>query len=39
MMKHRLDRLPLARRDKAGPSSRIGTFDIVIFFIMNIWII
>ena len=39
MMKHRLDRLPLARRDKAGPSSRIGSFDIVIFFILLIFAI
>ena len=37
MAKQKLERLPLARRDKAGPSSRIGSFDIVIFFILLIF--
>ena len=37
MAKHRLERLPLASRDKPGPSSRIGSFDIVIFFILLIF--
>ena len=37
MAKQKLERLPLARRDKAGPSSRIGGFDIVIFFILLIF--
>ena len=37
MAKTKLERLPLARRDKAGPSSRIGSFDIVIFFILLIF--
>lgn len=37
MARHKLERLPLARRDKAGPSSRIGGFDIVIFFILLIF--
>ena len=34
MKKHKLDRLPLASRDKPGPSSKIGGFDIVLFFIL-----
>ena len=37
MAKNKLERLPLARRDKVGPSSRIGSFDIVIFFILLIF--
>ena len=34
MAKTKLDRLPLARREKRGPSSRIGGFDIVLFIIL-----
>ena len=37
MAKNKLERLPLARRDKVGPSQRIGSFDIVIFFILLIF--
>ena len=37
MVKNKLERLPLARRDKVGPSQRIGSFDIVIFFILLIF--
>ena len=37
MAKRKLERLPLAKRDKAGPSSRIGSFDIVIFFILLVF--
>ena len=37
MAKTKLERLPLARRDKAGPSAKIGGFDIVLFFILLIF--
>ncbi len=33
-MKAKIDKLPLARREKMGPSSRIGPLDIVIFVIL-----
>ena len=33
-MRNRLERLPLARREKAGPSTKIGTLDIIIFVIL-----
>ena len=36
-MKNRLEKLPLARRDKAGPSSKIGGFDIVLFIILLVF--
>lgn len=37
MARTKLERLPLARRDKAGPSTRIGGFDIVLFIILLIF--
>ena len=37
MVKHQLERLPLARRDKPGPSSKIGSFDIVLCIILTIF--
>lgn len=36
-MKNKLEKLPLARRDKAGPSSKIGGFDIVLFIILLVF--
>ena len=37
MEKAKLKRLPLAKRDKAGPSSKFGPLDIVIFIILLIF--
>ena len=37
MKKVGIKRLPLASRDKPGPSTRIGTLDIIIFFILLIF--
>lgn len=34
MARHTLEKLPLARREKKSPSSRVGVFDIVIFVIL-----
>lgn len=36
-MKNKLEKLPLARRDKAGPSSKIGGFDVVLFIILLVF--
>ena len=32
--KNKLEKLPLSKKDKAGPSSKLGTLDIVIFIIL-----
>ena len=37
MAKDKLERLPLSRREKPGPASRIGPLDIVIFVILLIF--
>ena len=37
MGKVKLEKLPLARKDKAGPSSKFGTMDVVIFIILLIF--
>ena len=37
MRKNRLARLPLASRDKPGPSTRIGSLDIIIFIILSLF--
>ena len=37
MKKARLNRLPLASRDRPGPSSKIGGFDIVLFVILLVF--
>ena len=36
-MKRRLERLPLASRDKPGPSTRLGPLDIIIFVILLVF--
>ena len=37
MAKIKLDRLPLARKEKSSPSSRFGGFDVFIFIILLIF--
>ena len=37
MAKVKLQKLPLARNDKAGPSSKFGTLDVIIFIILLIF--
>ena len=37
MKKVGIARLPLANKDKPGPSTRIGTLDIIIFVILLIY--
>ena len=37
MEKAKLKRLPLAKKDKLGPSSKFGPLDIVIFIILLIF--
>ena len=36
-MKAKLKRLPLAKKDKAGPSSKFGTLDVIIFIILLVF--
>ena len=37
MEKVKLKRLPLAKKDKAGPSSKFGTLDVIIFIILLVF--
>ncbi len=37
MAKVKLKRLPLAKKDKAGPSSKFGTLDVIIFIILLVF--
>ena len=37
MEKVKLTKLPLAKKDKAGPSSRFGTLDVIIFIILLVF--
>jgi len=37
IMKNRLEKLPLLRRDRPGPSTKFGSFDIVLFIILFIY--
>ena len=36
-MAHKLEKLPLLRREKAGPSTKFGGFDVVLFIILLIY--
>ena len=38
-MKERLKRLPLASRDRPGPSSKFGPFDVVLFIILLVFVL
>ena len=38
-MKEKLKRLPLASRDRPGPSSKFGPFDVVLFIILLIFVL
>ena len=37
VMAHKLEKLPLLKREKAGPSSKFGGFDVVLFIILLIY--
>ena len=37
IMAHKLEKLPLLRREKAGPSTKFGGFDVVLFIILLIY--
>ena len=39
MKKAKLDKLPLARREKVRPSARFGKFDVVLFIILLIYVL
>ena len=38
-MKSKLKRLPLASRDRPGPSSKFGSFDVVLFIILLVFVL
>ncbi len=37
VMAHKLEKLPLLRREKAGPSTKFGGFDVVLFIILLVY--
>ena len=37
VMAHKLEKLPLLKREKAGPSTKFGGFDVVLFVILLIY--
>ena len=36
-MAHKLEKLPLLRREKAGPSTKFGGFDVILFIILLVY--